>query len=137
MTRRAKKPLRRASAASRNASNEILAVIGRIPRGSVLSYGEVARLAGLPGRARLVGTTLKQLPARTRVPWQRVVNASGRIAFPENSAAYLEQKSRLEAEGVTLRGRLIDLRRYGWHAPEESLDELLWKRRVARGVMKT
>ena len=93
-------------------------VVGRIPAGRVASYGQVAQLAGLPGYARYVGYTMRQLPADSRLPWHRVVNAQGRLAFAQGSRPYLRQKSRLEAEGVVfIKGRL-SLKRYRWR-PEE------------------
>jgi methylated-DNA-protein-cysteine methyltransferase-like protein len=107
-------------------AQRILAVVKRIPRGRVSTYGNVAEVAGLPRRARLVGTVLRQMPSTARAPWFRVVNASGRISFPLDSDAYQRQRSQLEAEGVELiRGR-IDLQRHGWPSRETELDELLW-----------
>ena len=58
----------------------IYAVVRRIPRGRVASYGQVARLAGLPGHARQVGYAMHALPAGTTVPWHRVVNAQGAVS---------------------------------------------------------
>lgn len=78
----------------------IQAVVDSIPRGTTLSYGEVAREAGLPRRARLVGRVLSELPAGSRLPWHRVVNASGRISL--RGAAAREQRRRLRAEGVRI-----------------------------------
>jgi methylated-DNA-protein-cysteine methyltransferase-like protein len=105
----------------------ILAAVKRIPRGHVSTYGAVAAVAGLPRRARLVGTVLRQAPASTKLPWFRVINAGGRISFPVNSDAYERQRSHLEAEGIELiRGR-VNLQRYGWPSREAGLDELLWK----------
>jgi methylated-DNA-protein-cysteine methyltransferase-like protein len=88
-------------------------VVSRIPRGRVATYGQIARLAGLRGQARLVGYAMHALPAGTRVPWQRVVNARGEISLPGSSAA--RQRTLLEREGVRFdaRGR-IDLDRYLW-----------------------
>ena len=71
-----------------------------IKRGSVASYGEVARRAGLPGRARLVGQVLRESGDEPRLPWHRVTGAGGRIAFPAGSAAAREQLTRLAREGV-------------------------------------
>jgi methylated-DNA-protein-cysteine methyltransferase-like protein len=76
----------------------IYAVVRRIPRGRVATYGQVAALAGLPGHARQVGYALAALPAGSAVPWQRVVNARGLISLP--GAAAVEQRLRLAAEGV-------------------------------------
>lgn len=106
-----------------DAQARILEVVRRIPKGSVCSYGEVARLAGLPRRARLVGTILKT--THERVPWQRVVNAQGKIAFPLGSDAHQRQRALLRREGVAFIGERIDLGRHGWPR-ESSLDALLW-----------
>jgi len=80
----------------------ILAAVRAIPRGEVAGYGEVARRAGLPGRARWVARLLAASddPA---LPWHRVLRSDGRIAFPPGSAAWEEQARRLRAEGVPLR----------------------------------
>lgn len=88
-------------------------VVARIPRGRVATYGQVARLAGLAGQARLVGYAMAALPTGTRVPWQRVVNAQGAISLPGKSAE--RQRKLLEEEGVRFdaRGR-IDLDRFLW-----------------------
>lgn len=77
-------------------------VVARIPRGRVSTYGDVAREAGLPGRARQAGYALKHMPAGMHLPWHRVVGAGGRIVFPPRSAAYREQARRLESEGVAV-----------------------------------
>ncbi len=91
------------------------------------TYGGIADAAGLPRRARLVGTVLRQTPRARGVPWFRVINSSGRISFPVGTDAYLLQRRKLEAEGVVfIRGR-VDLRKYRWPRREAALDELLWK----------
>lgn len=75
-------------------------------------------MAGLPGYARYVGTVLKKLPSGSRLPWHRVINASGRISFPQGSEQYQRQKQLLEAEGVVfLKGRL-SLNSFGLDQPE-------------------
>lgn len=97
------------------AFQEIWAVVGSIPRGSVSTYGAVARAAGLPGRARLAGRALRESPQEMKLPWHRVVGAGGKIVFPPTSAHYREQARRLRAEGVAVKaGRvsreaLVDL----------------------------
>ena len=92
---------------------KIYGVVSRIPKGRVATYGQIARLAGLGGQARLVGYAMHALPTGTRVPWQRVVNAQGTISLPGKSA--LRQRDLLEKEGVRfdVRGR-IDLDRFLW-----------------------
>ena len=84
----------------------IHAVVRRIPRGRVATYGQVATLAGLYGAARHVGYELHALPEHSTVPWHRVLNARGVISLPGGTG--LEQRMRLEAEGVRFdaRGRV-------------------------------
>ena len=90
----------------------ILSVVDSIPRGRVATYGQVAREAGLPRHARLVGRTLRDLPSGTPLPWHRVVNSAGRISLRPGAA---RQRTRLTREGVrfTAKGR-IDLARFTW-----------------------
>ncbi|HJR35518.1 MAG TPA: MGMT family protein, partial [Gemmatimonadales bacterium] len=70
----------------------IYAVVRRIPRGKVATYGQVARLARLPGRARQVGYAMHALPSGTTVPWQRVVNAQGKVSRRRVPGAELTQR---------------------------------------------
>lgn len=93
---------------------KMIAVVRKIPRGQVASYAQIARLAGFPGRARMVGRALADAGGAARLPWHRVLNAQGRIALPKSSQAYLEQQSRLIAEGVLFDGDRVSLSRYGW-----------------------
>ncbi len=93
-------------------AERIWQVVAQIPSGRVISYGDVAKRAGLPGYARYVGSTLGKLPKDTRLPWHRVVNASRKIA-PRGSARMLEQKHRLKAEGVTFNGETV-LKNFYW-----------------------
>ena len=86
--------------------------VNAIPSGRVATYGGIALLAALPRRARLVGRVLAQLPAGSRLPWHRVVNASGQIVA--RGGAELLQAKRLADEGVKLRGTRVDLSTYGW-----------------------
>lgn len=89
--------------------------VAAIPAGKVATYGQVAEMAGLPGRARLVGTALRELPERSPVPWHRVVSASGHIAERGRPDSQDEQQYLLEAEGVGFSGAgRIDLGRYRW-----------------------
>ncbi len=74
-----------------------------IPRGRVSTYGDVARSAGLPGRARQAGLALKVAPEEMNLPWHRVVGAGGRIVFPASSRPHREQARRLRAEGVSVK----------------------------------
>lgn len=93
----------------------IYAVVRRIPRGKVASYGQVAALAGLPGRARQVGYAMHALPRGTGVPWQRVINAEGRVSRRRSAGAELSQRILLEREGVKFGpGARIPLEVFGW-----------------------
>ncbi|MEE4659443.1 MAG: MGMT family protein [Halieaceae bacterium] len=89
--------------------------ISAIPSGRVCSYGEVARLAGIPNGARQTAWALRQLAPDSRIPWHRVINAQGRIAMPEGSAGWREQRRRLLREGVKFagNGRILDAS-YWW-----------------------
>jgi methylated-DNA-protein-cysteine methyltransferase-like protein len=96
-------------------------VVRRIPRGRVATYGQVADLAGLPGHARQVGYALHALSDGSALPWHRVVNAVGAISLRAVPGFELEQRLRLEAEGVTFnaRGR-VPLARYRWAGTRRS-----------------
>ncbi|USA44225.1 MGMT family protein [Spongiibacter taiwanensis] len=97
-----------------NEQEKIYQVIASIPKGRLCSYGEVAKLAGLPGRARWVGRTLSQLPSDSRLPWFRVISAQGKISFPAHSAAYQRQLALLIAEGSAEPSGKIHWRQYRW-----------------------
>lgn len=97
-----------------NNREKIWQVVARIPRGRVATYGQVARLAELPGYARYVGYTMKNLPAGTKLPWFRVVNSQGRLPFPQDSSQYQSQKKKLESEGVVFIGGRFSLTEYQW-----------------------
>ncbi|WP_273453018.1 MGMT family protein [Nevskia ramosa] len=99
----------------------ILATIARIPAGRVSTYGQIAWIAGYPGRARLVGRVLGgMLEAGAATPWHRVINAAGQISLPKFSEEHREQKRRLRAEGVRFENDRVSLRRYGWQAGGDS-----------------
>jgi methylated-DNA-protein-cysteine methyltransferase-like protein len=117
--------LRSEITSSRDRALAIRRVVRALKRGQVVSYGEVARRAGLPGRARLVGKVLRECGDVPRLPWHRVTAAGGRIAFPAGSAAAREQLSRLAREGVRTRGNRALVR--SAPAGASSLDALLWK----------
>lgn len=113
-----------ATAMDPDTTKRILEAIRAIPKGQVAGYGEVARRAGLPGRARLVARLLGQNEDR-RLPWHRVLRSDGRIAFPEGSPGWLEQGARLRSEGVIVEnGRVRGQRAAA--TPEEALDAEVW-----------
>lgn len=92
--------------------------LSQIPRGQIVSYGQLAELAGLGRAARWVGRVLSQLPEGTRLPWHRVVAAQGRLSLPAGTASGHEQRQRLREEGVVIRHDRIDMKVYGWRPGE-------------------
>ena len=110
---------------SKSSYERIWSVVRRIPRGRVATYGQVARVAGLPRQARLVGYALNALPGKAakrgdaakRVPWQRVINAQGRVSVRAFAGSEAVQRKLLEGEGVDFDARdRVDLERFGWRA---------------------
>jgi methylated-DNA-protein-cysteine methyltransferase-like protein len=86
---------------------EMLAVVRRIPAGKVLTYGDVAYIAGFPGQARQVGWALNKSPD---VPWERVVGADGKIL--RSGISGQEQRVRLLVQGVEFNGLRVDMKRF-------------------------
>lgn len=110
-------------AVSKSSYERIWSVVRRIPRGRVATYGQIARVAGLPRQARMVGYALNALSdeaARTvraakSVPWQRVINAQGRVSLRAFAGPEDVQRKLLEREGVRFDARdRVDLQRFGW-----------------------
>jgi len=87
--------------------DKIRATIRAVPRNKVSTYGAVARAAGYPRGARQVAQTLHR---SFGLPWHRIVGAGGEIKLRGDSA--IEQRLRLQAEGVAFRGRRVDMRRH-------------------------
>lgn len=116
----AKKPVARPSKKAKptgaSSYDRIYAAIRKIPRGRVCTYGAIARLAGLPRQARLVGYALHAHGGMTTLPWHRVINSQGKLSLEAaGRSSGLTQRLRLEAEGVTVNaaGR-VSLAKYGW-----------------------
>ncbi|MGI8743369.1 MAG: MGMT family protein [Bryobacteraceae bacterium] len=86
-----------------------------MPRGKVSTYGAIARAAGFPGCARQVVWALQKSRG---LPWHRVVGAGGRILLPGERA--LEQRIRLEVEGVQFRGGRVDMDRHEHRFKEQA-----------------
>lgn len=97
-------------------------LVAQVPRGKVVTYGQVAALLGAPRAARAVGTALRHLPrpmSRT-IPWQRVINASGGISFRGDVVRVEEQRWLLENEGVEFnRQGKVNLKKYRWAGPKK------------------
>ncbi len=92
----------------------MIEIVASIPIGSVLTYGDVATLAGTPRAARAVGNVLRTHAGAARLPWQRVINAQGRISFKGDVERATLQRALLEAEGVRFAGEKLDLARVRW-----------------------
>jgi methylated-DNA-protein-cysteine methyltransferase-like protein len=110
--------------ATEKRNERIWATICDIPEGCVASYGQIAEIAGIRRGARQVGYALRHLPKGSKVPWFRVIQASGKIAFQVGSDAFDEQSRRLVLENVAILKGRIDMKKYRW---QPDLDELLWK----------
>jgi methylated-DNA-protein-cysteine methyltransferase related protein len=108
--------------------SRIVAAIRKVPRGKVSTYGAIARAAGYPRHSRLVAKTLH---GAFDLPWQRILGAGGEIKLRGDYA--LEQRFRLEAEGVTFRGRRVDLGRHEFHFAKK----LGKKKKSSKGKSKT
>lgn len=93
-----------------------------IPKGNVATYSQIATYVLSPRHARAVGNALKNLPRdrHDEVPWQRVINASGRVSYRGETVRPIRQEQLLSAEGVELSpsGR-IDLKTHRWAGPPE------------------
>jgi len=89
--------------------NQIYLKVAEIPSGTVASYGQVAKAAGLFRGAQVVGWALRQLPADTEIPWQRVVAKDGRITIVNPKLSKTEQIERLQEEGIEIE------QREGWY----------------------
>ncbi|WP_354668338.1 MGMT family protein [Colwellia sp. E2M01] len=110
-----------------NNYQRIWQTVQQIPQGKVSSYGKVADLAGLPGKARLVGKSLGKIPKSgwrgKPVPWFRVINSQGKISFPLGGEQFERQKQHLQAENVVVIGNKIKLKDFEW---QPDLSEILF-----------
>ncbi len=97
-----KPPAKAATPIGETPQEAVYRVVASIPHGQLASYGQVAVLAGLPKQVRRVGRILSQLPPDSKLPWYRVVSASGKISFPPDSPGYRRQLQYLLAEGSAL-----------------------------------
>lgn len=103
----------------------VLALVAEIPEGTVVTYGQIARVAGYPRRPRQVGMVLKGLPEDTDLPWHRVINAQGLVPSRGRFWGAMIQIQRLREEGLEVADDgTLDLDRYQWrgeftHSPKE------------------
>lgn len=80
---------------------KIYEIVRQIPKGKVATYGQVARLAGMEGSARLAGYALHRVPEGSDIPWQRVINSKGEISSYGEPEWTEFHKAFLKAEGIT------------------------------------
>jgi methylated-DNA-protein-cysteine methyltransferase related protein len=106
-------------------------LVKQIPRGRVLTYGDVARILRLPGGARTAGRAMAGTPSGKGIPWHRVVGAGGKLLIREPYASL--QRRLLESEEVTLRESRVDLKRHRWTAPPHLTRPSRSKRKTKRG----
>jgi methylated-DNA-protein-cysteine methyltransferase-like protein len=104
---------RRAPGRLETLSDRIVRAIRAIPRGRVATYGQIAALAGAPDAARRVAWLLHSSSRKRRLPWHRVIGASGRVSLPQGGG-YELQRALLEAERVAFHDEKVDLTRFLW-----------------------
>lgn len=92
--------------------------LNQVPEGKVVTYGQLAELAGLGRAARWVGRTLSQLPDGSSLPWHRVIGAGGKVSLLVGTVSGDEQRARLRAEGILVENNRVDIRRHGWRPIE-------------------
>jgi len=117
--------------ATKSAPEKITEAIRKVPKGEIAGYGEIARRAGLPGRARMVARLLSDNDD-PELPWHRILRSDGRIAFPKDSPHYVEQIKRLRSEGVEVVNGKVQ-----GHKAAATLDEILWAPPAAAKNKKT
>ena len=97
-----------------NREQRVYIALAEVPTGRVVTYGQLADLAGLPRAARLIGHILRNLPAETTLPWHRVINAAGKISLGPETESGLRQRALLQEEGVVFNNGRISLKQYRW-----------------------
>jgi methylated-DNA-protein-cysteine methyltransferase-like protein len=103
--------------------NRVYDLVKKIPRGRVMTYGQVAKALRLPGGARTVGRAMAACPSGRGVPWHRVVGAGGKLLIHEPHASL--QRKLLETEGLRLaEKRILNFRNYEWGAGKARRREL-------------
>jgi len=96
-------------------SKKVIELIRQVPKGKIATYGQIAKLAGKPQGSRGVSWILNSSSKTYKLPWQRILGASGKISFPEGSAEYKKQKKLLVSEGIEFDDKgFIDLARFQW-----------------------
>lgn len=103
--------------AQKKSWDAVYRLVKKIPRGRVITYGELAKKLRLPGGARVAGYAMAGCPSGSGIPWHRVVGAGGRLLIREPYASL--QRKLLETEGVSLAGTRVDMKRCTWLAKQQ------------------
>ena len=91
-------------------------MIDQVPAGKVATYGQIAKLAGIPKNSRQVGTVLRSIPHGIEIPWYRIVNSKGEISTRGNPDSESYQRIKLESENVEFdRSGRINMRKHQWN----------------------
>jgi methylated-DNA-protein-cysteine methyltransferase related protein len=106
-------------------TKEVVEIIKQIPSGKVMTYGQIAKMAGSPRGARQVVRILHSMSEKYKLPWHRVINAKGEIAITNEEFSSI-QKMSLEAEGVEfIRHNAINLKKHQWDGGTGTLSHCL------------
>jgi methylated-DNA-protein-cysteine methyltransferase related protein len=92
--------------------DNVYALVKRIPRGRVITYGQLAKMLRLPGGARTAGFAIAACPSGRGIPWHRVVGAGGRLLTQEPVSSL--QRRLLESEGTLFDGKRVDIAKHQW-----------------------
>lgn len=104
-------------------------IVRNIPRGKVATYGQIARLAGSPHAARIVGWSMSSSSTQDRVPWHRVVGAGGHLIIAKSLEYQEIQRQLLQNEGVQFRGSRVAMREFQW---SKGLDKSARRKKAKR-----
>jgi len=95
-------------------SHQVYAIIAAIPVGKVVTYGQIAKMAGMPSYVRQVCFILRHLPKGSKLPCHRIINGQGRLSVKNET--YTRYKLKLIEEGIQFNSKdKIDLKKFGWH----------------------
>ena len=98
-----------------NNFEKVYAVVRKIPKGKVATYGQVAKLSGLKS-PRVVGNILHKNSNPHEIPCHRVVNSIGKLAYAYAFGGEIGQQRRLQKEGINVMNKVIDLTKYFWNS---------------------
>lgn len=115
---------------SKGLFDKVWAIVAHVPKGQVVTYGQIAVMLGHPRAARTVGWALHSTPAHLDIPWHRVINSKGRISTDCGEHSPHLQRQLLEQEGIVFETRdRVDLDRFQWHPPLEVIDRITSEQR--------